>query len=139
MLDPVFERLPACSGDFRPIWTHLRVIPLCPVDAFRLWRSRAVGAGPSRAAQCGADQALIRRLSHLCTVAGIPQRDPGRNRNLFTAHSTRVAGVCYLLRAGVPEWVVSIVANWSLDQIKRYANRLALDPLFRFGHFSTRR
>ena len=92
VLDPVFERLPACSGDFRPIWTHLRVIPLCPVDALRLLRSRAVGAGASRAAQCGADHTLIRRLSHLCTVAGIPQRDPGRNRNLFTAHSTRVAG-----------------------------------------------
>ena len=64
----------------------------------------------------------------LCTRARIPQHDPGRDRALFTAHSTRVAGVCYLLRGGVPEWVVSILANWSSDQVKRYANRLALDP-----------
>ena len=127
MLDPVFERLPACSDEFRPIWTSLGVIPLCQVEAFRLLRSRAVGVGASRVPQCEADQTLIHRLLHLCKVAGVSQRDPGRSRNLFTAHPTRVARGCCLLRAGVPEWVVSILANWSSNQVQRYANRLALD------------
>ena len=36
--------------------------------------------------------------------------------------------MCYLLRAGVPEWVVSILVNWSSNQVQRYANRLALHP-----------
>ena len=42
VLDTVFERLPASLGELRPIWTHLGAIPLCPVEAFRLLRSRAV-------------------------------------------------------------------------------------------------
>ena len=128
ILDPVFERLAQGSGEFRPIWTHRGVVPLCPVEAFRLLRARASRSGAGNVAQCNSDKQLIRRLSSLCTRARIPQHDPGRNRALFTAHSTRVAGVCYLLRGGVPEWVVSILANWSSDQVKRYANRLALDP-----------
>ena len=128
VVDPVFERLAACAGEFRPIWTPLGVVPLCPVQAFRLLRLRARNVGAPTVAQCDTDQTLIRRLSHLCRRAGVQQRDPGRDRNRFTAHSTRVAGVCYLLRAGVPEWVVSILANWSSDQVKRYARRLALDP-----------
>ena len=127
-LDPLFERLPTCAWEFRPIWTPLGIVPLCPVSAFRPLRDRAVRAGVLWVAQCDTGQALIRRLSHLCERAGVPQRDPDRNRNLFTAHSTRVAGVCYLLRAGVPEWVVSILANWSSNQVQRYANRLALHP-----------
>ena len=128
VLDPVFDRLPQCAGEFAPLWTPQGVVPLCPVAAFRLLRARAVGTGAGRAAQCGSADAFRRRLDHLCERAGVPQRDPGRNRKLFTAHSTRVAGVCYLLRAGVPEWVVSVLANWSSDQVKRYANRLALHP-----------
>ena len=32
-LDPVFECLPTCAGEFRPIWTPLGVVPLCPVGA----------------------------------------------------------------------------------------------------------
>ena len=72
VLDPVFERLPACSDEFRPIWTPLGAVPFCPADAFRLVRSRVVGVGASKVAQCGAEQTLIRRLSHLCKVAGIP-------------------------------------------------------------------
>ena len=50
---------------------------------------------------------------------------------MFTAHSTRVARVCYLLRGGgggVLEWVVSILANWLSNHVQPYANRLALDP-----------
>ena len=55
-------------------------------------------------------------------------RKLGWNGNLFTAHSTRVAGVCYLLRAGLPETVISVLDNWTSNQIQRYANRLALGP-----------
>ena len=103
VLNPVFDRLPQCTGEFAPLWTPQGVVPLCPVAAFRLLRGRAIGAGAGRAAQCGSADAFCRRLDHLCQTAGVPQRDPGRNRKLFTAHSTRVAGLCYLLRAGVPE------------------------------------
>ena len=128
VLDPVFERLPACAGEFRPVPTPLGVVPLCPVGAFCLLRLRALNAGALGVAQCDTDQTLIRRLSHLCWRAGVPQRDPGRDKNRFTAHSTRVAGLCYLFWAGVPELVVNILANWSSDQVKLYASRLALDP-----------
>ena len=101
ILDPVFERLARGSGEFRPVWTHRGVVPLCPVEAFRLLRARASRSGAGNVAQCNSGKQLIRRLSSLCTRARIPQHDPGRNRALFTAHSTRVAGVCYLLRGGV--------------------------------------
>ena len=80
-LDPVFERLPTCDGEFCPIWTPLDVVSLCPVRAFRLLRSRALKAGAPRAAQCDTDQALIRRLSHPCHRTGVPQRHHGRDRN----------------------------------------------------------
>ena len=98
------------------------------VEAFRLLRSRAVGAGASGAAQCGTDQTLIRHLSCLCRKAKIRQHDPGRNRQLFTAHSTRVAAVCHLLKAGLSETVVSVLAHWLSQQVRRYGNRLILDP-----------
>ena len=127
-LDPVCERLPSCAGEFRPILTPAGVIPLCPVGAFCLLRDRAVKAWVSRVAKCNTCQTLIRCLLHLCNRAGFPQHDPGRTRRLCTAHSTRVVGVCYVLRAGVPESVVSILANWSSNQVQRYADRLALDP-----------
>ena len=130
VLGPVFKRLPTATGEFHPIWTPQGVIPLCPVEAFCLLRARAVREGAACVAQCGLDQMLIRRLSHLCACAQVPQQNPGRNRRLFTAHSTRVAGVYYLLRAGSPEMVLSVLANWSSNQIKQLANRLALDPSF---------
>ena len=43
-------------------------------------------------------------------------------------HSTRVAAVCYLLKAGLSETVISVLCNWSSDQVLSYGRRLALDP-----------
>ena len=43
-------------------------------------------------------------------------------------HSTRVAAVCYLLRAGLTETVVKAWADWTSDQVRRYGRRLVLDP-----------
>ena len=34
VLDPVFDRLPQCSGEFAPLWSPQGVVPLCPVTAF---------------------------------------------------------------------------------------------------------
>ena len=59
VLDPVFEHLPYCAGEFRPLWTPLGVVPLCPVTAFHLLRTRAVGAGAVRAAQYETAQTFL--------------------------------------------------------------------------------
>lgn len=48
-------------------------------------------------------------------------------RQLFNAYLTRVATVCYLLKAGLSETVVLVLAHWSSQQVQRYANRLILD------------
>ena len=90
-----------------------------------LLRSHAELADAPFVAQCDSDQQLTCCLSRLCDRARVPQRDPGRNRRLFTVHSTRVAAVCYLLKAGLLETVTSVLANWTSNQMKRYANRSA--------------
>ena len=64
----------------------------------------------------------------LLTKAKVEQHAPGRDRKLFSMHSTRVAAVCYLLRAGLTETVVKALADWTSDQIARYGRRLILDP-----------
>ena len=43
-------------------------------------------------------------------------------------HSTRIAAVCYLLRAGLTDTVVKALADWTSDQVRRYGHRLILDP-----------
>jgi hypothetical protein len=72
----------------------------------------------------------LRSLSKLCDAAGIANHCEGRRRALYTAHSSRVGGVCMLLRAGLSENVVSNICNWDSDIIKRYSKRLALEPSF---------
>ena len=72
----------------------------------------------------------LRSLNKLCDAAGIENHSPARRRALHTAHSSRVGGVCMLLRAGLSENVVSNLCNWDSDIIKRYSKRLALEPSF---------
>ena len=67
-------------------------------------------------------------MEQLFEVARIPTRVEARRRQLFTAHSVRVGAVCYLLKAGLSEPVVSELAHWSSQQVQRYGNRLILDP-----------
>ena len=128
LLDPAFERLPATQDESAPIWTPQEHIPLFLVAVFRLLHSRVVLVGVPFLAQCDSNQQLICRLSHLSDRAHVPQQEPGRSRRLFTVHSSRVAAVCYLLKAGLPETVTGVLVNWSSDQIKWYANRLAFNP-----------
>ena len=70
----------------------------------------------------------LRSLDKLCEAAGIENHVEGRKHALYTAHSSRVGGVCILLRAGLPENIVSNICNWESDIIKRYSKRLALEP-----------
>ena len=53
---------------------------------------------------------------------------PGRKRALYTAHSSRVGGVCMLLRAGLAENIISNICNWESNMVKRYGKKLALQP-----------
>ena len=128
IVDPVFDALHVhADGPWMDIVTSLGPVPLCPVRLFRLLRDKAVAAGAATVAQATYNS-LLRRLNHLMTRAGVPTRLPDRRRNLYSMHSTRVAAVCYLLKAGLSPTVISVLCNWSSDQIRRYGARLALDP-----------
>ena len=59
---------------------------------------------------------------HICT------REEGRKRQLRTAHSTRVTAVRYLLKAGLSETMVSVLAHWSSQQVQRDQKPLILNP-----------
>ena len=67
-------------------------------------------------------------LEVLVTRAGIDNHPPERRNALYSAHSTRVAGVCYLLKAGLAETVIDTLCNWKSHQIKLYGKRVMLDP-----------
>ena len=101
---------------------------LCPVFVFRLLRQKAMDARHKYVAQCGGYTTLLRRMTLLFERADVPMRQAGRARNLYSIHSTRVAAVCYLLRAGLSKQVIKTLADWSSDQIRRYARRVMFDP-----------
>ena len=46
-------------------------------------------------------KALLRHMDALLRTAGVPTRQGGRVQTLYTAHSSRVAAVCSLLKAGL--------------------------------------
>ena len=121
-VDPVFERLAVqTKGPLRDIETPLGVLPMCPVRALRLLRERLSEALVPY-------NKFLRQFDFLLEKAGITNKVPDRRRVLYSAHSTRVGAVCYLLKAGLSESVIAILANWISDQIKRYSRRVALDP-----------
>jgi hypothetical protein len=129
-LTPVFESLPVAflRANFPPLFTPLGEIPLDPVRAFRALRERAVKANSANLAICPTARKMLRRLADLLKAAGIQNASPGRRRAFYTLHSTRVAAVCYLLKAGLAETAISTLANWTSDQIQRYGRRMMLDP-----------
>ena len=127
-LEPVFERFTEQTGDLAPIHTALGVIQLDPVSVFRTLRERARAASAPSVAQCRDYTRFMRCLKDLLSRAGVPPREDGRKRDLYSCHSTRVAAVCYLLKSGLAEPVIKILANWSSDQLSRYGKRVALDP-----------
>jgi hypothetical protein len=49
----------------------------------------------------------LRSLDKLCEKAGVENHVEGRSAACYTAHSSRVGGVCMLLRAGLSETVIS--------------------------------
>ena len=130
VVDPVFDRLAPQPGgsEFADLATPLGPVRLCPVAVFRALRDRALAAGERYVAQCKTAKKLSRRFKHLFGRAQIELAVPGRDRALYSMHSTRVAAVCYLLKAGLSETVVSVLCNWSSDQVRCYGRRLALDP-----------
>ena len=71
---------------------------------------------------------MLRRLQRLMAKTAIVNAVEGQHRALYTVHSTRVAAVCCLLKAGLDPEMFSRLANWSSDQIGRYGTRLELDP-----------
>ena len=86
---------------------------LCPVFVFRLLRAKATVVRAEFVAQCknATYKTMWRLLDVLLTKAKVEQHAPGRDRKLFSMHSTRVAAVCYLLRAGLTETVVKALAD----------------------------
>ena len=95
---------------------------------FRLLRQKAVDARQRYVAQCGGYTTLLRRMALLFERADVPMHQTGRARNLYSIHSTRVGSVCYLLRAGLSEQVIKALADWSSDQIRRYAHKVMFNP-----------
>ena len=81
-------------------------------------------------AQCesGTHKAIWRRIGCLRDKDGIAQFSPRRDRRLYSMHSTRVAAVCYVLRARLSKSVVKAMADRSSDQTKWYGQRLIFDP-----------
>ena len=126
----VFRRLPSQppGSHFGPLCTPSGDVVLCPVYVFRLLRQKAVDARQRYVAQCGGYTTLLRRMALLFGRADVPMRQAGRSRNLYSIHSTRVGSVCYLLRAGLSEQVIKALADWSSDQIRRYARKVMFDP-----------
>ena len=103
-------------------------IPCCPVRVFRVITGRARRLGRNIMSGHKDYQQFSRRLAVFVEQAGMMNHIEGRTRALYTAHSTRVGGVCTLIRAGLKEMVVSAVANWSSDQVAEYARKVMLMP-----------
>ena len=70
----------------------------------------------------------LESLNTLVEKAGISNREEGRNRRCYTAHSSRIGGVCMLLAAGLSETIISNICDWEGDSIKRYSRMVSLEP-----------
>ena len=101
---------------------------MCPVYIFRLLRQKAIDTKKKYIAQCAGYRTLLRQMTFLFERADVPMRQDGRSRNLYSIHSTRVGAFLLLLRAGLSGQVIKALADWSSDQILRYARRVMFDP-----------
>ena len=124
----VFERLPPArpGSPLAPIVSPYGSIPLDPVLAFRMYRAWI--QKNTHVQRIQVYDTLLRSIHRLVTQSGMENHRVGRERALYTPHSTRVAGVCYLLKAGLEPNVISVLANWSSDQIRRYGTRHTRNP-----------
>ena len=96
-LAPVFRRLPAQepSSHFAPLQTAHGEVVMCHVFVFRLVRSKARVVHAEFIAQCehATYKTIWGRINILFSKANIAQHEPGRDRRLYSMHSTRVAAV----------------------------------------------
>ena len=69
-----------------------------------------------------------RTLNRRLTMIGVENKAEDRVRQVCTHHSTRVSGVCYLLRGGLLPMIISTIADWHNDMINRYGRKMMLDP-----------
>ena len=120
-VDPHYERVPGLGSWSNPVLGQLL---LCPVEVFRRLRSRASGNTASNIPK----EKFQRTLNHLLERAKIDNRVVGRTRHLYTHHSTRVSGTCYLLRCGLLPLVISAIADWSSDMVCKYGRKILLNP-----------
>ena len=113
VVDPVFDRIGPFPEDseFADLSTPLGPVRLCPVAVCRALRDHALAAGEPYVAQCSSAKQLGRRLKHLFGRAQVNLRVPGRDRALYSMHSTQVAAVCYLLKAGLSLAAISVLCN----------------------------
>ena len=102
-------------------------IPLCPVMIMKIALDRAQGGADAPVFK-QTYSTYIKSVNVLVEKAGIPNKVEGRNRHCYTAHSSRVGGVCMLLAAGLSETVVSTICAWKGDSVRRYSEMLALEP-----------
>ena len=119
-----FQRL----EDHAPFKTRLGDVPCCPAAVFGLLRDRACARGDARLCKVHKYNKFLESMKSLFQQAGIENEVEGRSRHLYTAHSTRVGGVCTLLRAGLAEKVISTLAGWKSNMIERYSRRVVLEP-----------
>jgi hypothetical protein len=113
------------SPDNRPV---RRSIPCCPASLLRLLRTEAVESGRASLVAFPTAQKLQRSFDVLVSRSGIENVEEGRARKLYTMHSTRVGGVCSLLKAGLEPRVVSAIAAWASDQVRRYGDMVMRLP-----------
>jgi hypothetical protein len=106
-----------------------KTVPVCPVAVFRALLKNALGATLSN---FGSGQPGYQRwrnaFIHLFEQAGLPTDLKDGQEERYTLYCTRVGGVCTLLRAGLTTNVVSTLAMWESDQVKRYGKRVTLQP-----------
>ncbi|CAD7970839.1 unnamed protein product [Amoebophrya sp. A25] len=125
-----FERVAPEDFQIPALRSNKGIVRACPVAAFTLLKARAAERG------CAVDAAVcaltyskfMRGLDVLLAKAGVENAAEGKKRKLYSSHSTRVGGVCVLLRAGLCDTIISTLANWSSDMVKRYSSRVVLQP-----------
>ena len=102
-------------------------LALCPVVLFKLALSRAKKKDRESLSPLKYKKYLD-SLHVLVGKAGLPNKIEGRNRHCYTAHSSRIGGVCMLLGAGLSETIISNICDWTGDSIRRYSEMVSLEP-----------
>ena len=124
-----FERLGGLADEPYVTPNH-GSFPACPADFLLTMMERRRMTDPeAKLLNSTKDyQKYYRSLEVLLKRAGIQNVIPGRKHKLYETHSSRVGGVCTLVRAGLAHNTISVIADWTSDMIKHYAKRVMLEP-----------